>query len=70
MFRIITSSLLAGVICLGSAHAEGPKPFADFSAKRVKPPKSGSKNRITIQIDPAAQVDAPQAEVALAPLAR
>lgn len=67
MFRIITSSLLAGVICLGGAHAEGPKPFADFSAKRVKPPKSGSKNRITIQIDPAAQVDAPQAEVALAP---
>jgi hypothetical protein len=37
-----------------AAFAEGPKPFPDFAAKRVKPPKAGGK-RITIQIDPTAQ---------------
>ncbi len=40
------------------AYAEGPKPFPDFSAKRIKPPKSGSKNRINIQIVPAAPSEA------------
>ncbi|MGB3244827.1 MAG: lytic transglycosylase domain-containing protein [Sulfitobacter sp.] len=55
MSRIIATSLLAAVLSVGVAHAEGPKPFADFSAKRVKPPKSGSAKRITIQIDPEAQ---------------
>lgn len=29
-----------------------PAPFADFSARRVKPPKPGTAKRITIQIDP------------------
>ena len=32
----------------------GPKPFPEFSAKRVKPPVPGSSKRITIQIEPAA----------------
>lgn len=61
MFRFFTFSLLAGLIWLAPAHAEGPKPFPEFSAKRVKPPKSGSTNRINIQIAPQA---APQAETA------
>lgn len=67
MLRILTFPFLAGVLCVGMAYAEGPKPFADFSAKRVKPPKSGSSNRITIQIDPSSQASAPEADVALAP---
>ncbi|MCP4821229.1 MAG: lytic transglycosylase domain-containing protein [Shimia sp.] len=36
--------------------AESPKPFPDFSAKRVKPPKPGQKKRITVQITPKAAV--------------
>ena len=32
--------------------AEGPKPFPDFKAKRVKPPSSSATNRITVQIEP------------------
>ena len=36
------------------AQTEGatPKPFPEFSAKRQKPPKKGSRKRITIQITP------------------
>ena len=66
MIRFITLSLLAGMLCVGAGNAEGPKPFPDFKAKRVKPPKSGSTSRITIQIDPAAQI-APSTVVAAAP---
>jgi soluble lytic murein transglycosylase-like protein len=32
--------------------AETPAPFPEFSPKRVKPPSSGTKKRITIQIEP------------------
>ena len=56
MTRYIAISLLAAALSVGIAHAEGPKPFADFSAKRVKPPQAGQK-RITIQIDPEAQAE-------------
>lgn len=31
-----------------------PAPFPEFEAKRVKPPKAGTKRRITVQIDPTA----------------
>ncbi|MGX9357028.1 lytic transglycosylase domain-containing protein [Roseobacteraceae bacterium S113] len=49
---ILKPALVAGlVICAGGAWAEGPKPFPEFEAKRVKPPKSGAK-RITVQITP------------------
>lgn len=34
-------------------QAEGPKPFPDFSAKRVKPPKPGSGKRVIVQITPS-----------------
>jgi len=67
MLRILTSSLLAGFLSVAMAQADGPKPFADFSAKRVKPPKSGGGKRITIQIDSATQAQPSTAEVALAP---
>ncbi len=35
------------------ALAEAPKPFPEFSAKRIKPPSRGSKKRITVQIEPS-----------------
>ncbi len=35
--------------------AEAPKPYPDFTFRRVKPPKKGTTRRITIQIDPEAQ---------------
>lgn len=40
--------------------AEGPKPFPEFSAKRVKPPSGGVKRRINVQIAPVTP-DAPVA---------
>lgn len=48
-------SLLVSTLALGIASAglaEGPKPFPDFSAKRVTPPKPGQSKRITVQIAP------------------
>lgn len=52
------------------ALADGPKPFPEFEAKRVKPPKAGAGKRINVQIapqppaalqSPAADSDAPDA---------
>jgi soluble lytic murein transglycosylase-like protein len=64
MNQIIHLSLLLGILWAAPAVAEGPEPFPDFSAKRVKPPQAGQK-RITIQIDPAAQpAPAPKSAVA------
>ncbi len=40
-----------------SVGAESPKPFPEFSAKRVKPPKAGARLNI-VQIDPAEQAAA------------
>ncbi len=54
MIRIFTLALVTAVLGASFVAAEGPRPFPEFSAKRVKPPKSGSSNRINIQIDPAA----------------
>lgn len=55
MHRILVSALLAAFLAVNVGHAEGPKPFPEFEAKRVKPPKRGSVARIDVQIDPAAQ---------------
>lgn len=46
--------LALAVLAFGPAHAQStkPKPFPEFSAKRQKPPKPGSRKRITIQITP------------------
>lgn len=64
MTRIITFFFLASLCSAMAVQAEGPKPFPDFSAKRVKPPSSGGGNLITIQIDPAAR---PRAAEPVAP---
>ncbi|WP_108886952.1 lytic transglycosylase domain-containing protein [Pseudoprimorskyibacter insulae] len=55
--------------CAAPILAEGPKPFPDFSAKRVKPPSKTAKKRITVQIEPVAAVKpaAPSAPLAEAP---
>lgn len=50
-------SAVAGVIPLvlglaGPVFAESPPAFPDFQAKRVKPPKAGESQRITIQVTP------------------
>ncbi|SMP26221.1 lytic transglycosylase domain-containing protein [Shimia sagamensis] len=49
-------SVLVGFAAGESAFAEAPKPFPDFSAKRVKPPKPGQGNRINVQITPTVVV--------------
>ncbi len=57
----IISCLMALAIAAAPAIAEekgAPTPFADFSAKRVKPPKTGEK-RITVQIAPRANPAVP-----------
>ena len=55
---ITKACILASALMLSApesyAQTEGakPKPFPEFSAKRQKPPKKGSRKRITIQITP------------------
>ncbi|WP_299427020.1 lytic transglycosylase domain-containing protein [uncultured Shimia sp.] len=49
----VAVAAFAGFWAPESAFAEGPKPFPDFSAKRVKPPQAGQGKRITVQIAPA-----------------
>lgn len=51
MKRFTTVALCAMSLTFGGVQAE-PAPFPDFSAKRVKPPGSGAKKRITVQITP------------------
>lgn len=58
--RIFATLGVLAALCAPWAEA-GPKPFPEFSAKRVKPPKPGSTNRINVQIDPEAQKSAPVA---------
>jgi len=50
--RFFVISLLGAVLFCAPSWSESSAPFADFQAKRVKPPKPGVKKRITIQIDP------------------
>ncbi|APX12078.1 lytic transglycosylase domain-containing protein [Tateyamaria omphalii] len=63
MVRLSVVALTALALSFGSAAAQDPPPFKDFSAKRVKPPKPGSKRFITVQIEP----EAPEAEPAAVP---
>ena len=52
MLKLVVAASFA--VCLSvPALAEGPKPFPEFSAKRVKPPSKTASKRITIQIDTA-----------------
>lgn len=51
MKRYFILALVAMCLGAGGASAE-PPPFPEFSAKRVKPPSSSAKKRITVQIAP------------------
>lgn len=55
MIRSISALLALMSLAVSPVGAEQPAPFADFSAKRIKAPKAGSKPVIDIQIDPAEQ---------------
>lgn len=44
-----------GVVLAGateSTASDGPRPFPEFEARRIKPPTASTQKRITIQIDP------------------
>ncbi|WP_289150346.1 transglycosylase SLT domain-containing protein [uncultured Salipiger sp.] len=57
MFRRLGVTALLAVslagVCAGGARADSPPAFPEFTAKRVTPPKPGTKKRITVQIEPA-----------------
>lgn len=63
MEKLLVTSLLVAIISAGFVFADTPKPFPEFSAKRIKPPSSKANNRINIQIDPA-PIEAPSDTVA------
>ena len=65
MFRLLCIAGAVIILACGSAVANDPPPFKDFSAKRVKPPAPGAQRRITVQIDPeeAARAAAPAPDV-------
>ncbi len=53
----ISIAFVLMTLCLAVApSADQPKPFADFQAKRVKPPAPGTKKRINVQIEPQEEV--------------
>lgn len=60
MRNVVTGSLILLALA-GAVSAQEPKPFVDFTFKRVGLPKTGGANRITVQIDPSA-VPAPPAK--------
>lgn len=53
MLRMMGFAALLAAFGADSLPAESPPPFPEFSAKRVTPPKPGTKKRITVQIAPA-----------------
>lgn len=57
--QIVLAALMAGTV---PAVADGPKPFPEFTFKRVTPPKAGTTRRITVQIEPRAEapIDDPE----------
>ncbi|SHH85479.1 lytic transglycosylase domain-containing protein [Marivita hallyeonensis] len=64
MKHLLVMAICAISLGISDVRAE-PAPFQDFSAKRVKPPSSSSKKRITVQIAPQAPT-APAATAASA----
>lgn len=66
IFRVLPV-LAIGLAAAALSVQAGPKPFPDFSAKRVKPPAPGTAKRITIQIDPATQAPPPKPAAEAAP---
>lgn len=52
MIRCVAAASLA-LVCAGApVLADAPKPFPDFTFKRVGVPKPGAARRITVQIEP------------------
>jgi len=59
----VIAATLTGCVVFGAANvalADGPKPFPEFTFKRVKVPTGGAARRITVQIDPAAEQPTPE----------
>jgi soluble lytic murein transglycosylase-like protein len=56
--KISTAFLMCACLCAGPVAAQDPAPFPEFQAKRVKPPKAGTRKRITVQITEPAQARA------------
>ena len=52
MKRMIISFVCCLFAMCGPAGADAPKPFPDFTFKRVKPPSTSQGPRITVQIGP------------------
>jgi len=50
--RFITSITVVAILAASPVLAEGPKPFPEFTFKRIKPPKAGETPRITVQVAP------------------
>ena len=70
MARLIPVVLAIWVSVSGPVQAQEPPAFPDFSAKRVKPPKPGTTQRITVQItetEPDAPLVLPR-DVAVGPV--
>lgn len=64
-YKAITkAALLAIGLWGGPVLAADPPPFPEFTFKSVKPPKPGTRNRITIQIEPEVQAAATSAAAA------
>ncbi|MBJ3761248.1 lytic transglycosylase domain-containing protein [Maribius pontilimi] len=68
MRHIGISTALAVLLAFGPAHAADPPPFPDFTFKRMKPPKAGTRKRITVQIDPSEQWPPPVAAKPVEPI--
>ncbi|TLP58375.1 lytic transglycosylase domain-containing protein [Parasedimentitalea maritima] len=49
--RVVTLAVLTSVVPLW-VQGDTPAPFPSFESKRVRPPQAGTRQRITIQIDP------------------
>lgn len=54
--RLFFAFLLGASVCTTPLLAEGPKPFPDFTFKKITPPKPGQKKLITVQITPKAPI--------------
>ncbi|KMK68341.1 lytic transglycosylase domain-containing protein [Puniceibacterium sp. IMCC21224] len=59
--RVVAAFLAVFLAISGPVTAEAPAPFPEFSAKRVKVPKPGTKKRITVQIAPQPDLPRPAA---------
>ena len=61
--KFITSITVAAILAATPVLAEGPKPFPEFTFKRIKPPSARATKRITVQVQPqTARITARPAE--------